>query len=84
MVRQPGSSKNVASAAEYGLTRACQPRPTQLFQSPLSQRGIAGQDYPVILSFLYRTGLLPFSRLKAHVTMQELVSLGDGPRDMIK
>lgn len=80
----PGSSKNVAKAADNGSTLACQPQSTQLFQSRQIRRGITGQDYPVILSFLHRTGLLPFNRLKAHVTMRGQVSFGYGPADPIE
>lgn len=79
----PGSSKNEAKAADNGLTLACQPQPTQLFQSRQTQRG-AGQDYPVILSFQYPPGLLPFNRLKARVTMRGQVSFECGPADTIE
>lgn len=79
----PGSSKNVAKAADSGSTLACQPQLTQLFQSRQTEQGIAGQDYPVILSFQYRTGLLPFNRLKARVTIRGRVSFGGGPAETI-
>lgn len=81
---QPGSSKNVAKAADNGSTPTCQPQPTQLFQSRQTQRSIAGQDYPVILSFLYRKGLLPFNLLKARVTMRGQASFGGGPANTIE